>query len=151
MPASAMPSTKRVVPVALSFTMDERAIGIREHVQRVSVPTKNGRTKRSTHTEDHRLLNILLIRNGTVYEYTEDLGLASQYPGDGFIIQAAEEPIGPLLDMAERQRWRAPFHIRMGIGPSFTFDGYRQAVEERWRQHERVSTFGAHFTKQRDG
>lgn len=144
-------STKRpLVPVALTFSLDEPAIGIRENVQRVMVPTKGGKSKRSRHSEDHRILSILLVRDGTVYEYTEDLGLASMYPDEGFILQAAEEPIGPLLEWAERRRWTVPFHVRAGIGPSFTFDGYRQAVEERWKQEQRMSVFGTAYKRQRD-
>lgn len=127
---------------ALTVSVDEPAIRLTETVRRV--------LNERGHTEDRRYQHILVIRNDVVHEYVEDLGLASCYPGEAFIIIADAEPVGELLDMAFCRRWARPYVIEAGIPPPNLAEGWRQAAEKQWKQHLGQSVFGPAFRKQRD-
>ncbi len=122
--------------------MDEPALWVKEAVRRVLNP--------QGHTEDHRFLHILVAREPKPAEYVEDLGLASQFPGEQFILYADREPVGRLLDMAQARREARPYAEEAGIEPPDLINGYYEHAEERWKAHLRTSTFGSLIRRQRD-
>ena len=143
-------------PIALTVSADEPAVRLTEMVQRVRVNHNGG-----WHTEDHRIQTIAFIRDSQVYEFKQDLGLASQYPGEPFIILSADEQhpvstiseldrVGTLLAMAERERYRRPFVETVGVELPDLATGFREAMDTAWKEQERVSVFGAAYKKQRD-
>lgn len=139
-------------PVALNVTVDEPAIRLLEYVKRV--PDKRGRS------QDRRFMQMLVIRNGIVYEYNEDLGLASKYPGGPFVIISADEDnpittlsdidtVGEMRDMAVARRFARPFHLAHGVPQPDMVGSYQRAGEERHKAANHQSVFGAGFQKQR--
>lgn len=145
-----------VLAVALTISADEPAVRLTEMVQRVPVPHKGG-----YHTEDHRIQTVVVVRSSCLYEFRRDLGLASQYPGEPFIILSADEAhpvstlsqldkVGTLLEMAERERFRKPFVVEHGVELPDLATGFREAIETAYKEQERVSVFGQWFRKQRD-
>lgn len=141
-------------PVALTISVNEPAVRLTEMVRRVPVNHKGG-----WHTEDHRIQSILFIRDNKVYEFKQDLGLASQYPGEPFIILSADEQhpvsdiseldrVGTLLDMAHRERMRKPFVEEFGVELPDLAEGFRRGVERAYKEQEAISVFGPAYSKQ---
>ena len=136
----------KLATAVLTVSVDEPAVRLTETVRRVLVPTPNGGHR----SEEHRIQSISVLRDGEIVRYTEDLGLASQYRGEAFVLLADFEPVGELLDMAFARRHAMPLNIERGIAPPDLIGGYFQQTEERWKTAHRVGTFGPHFRKQRD-
>ncbi len=142
-------------PVVLTVSMNEPAVRLSETVRRVPVNHRGG-----YHTEDHRIQEILLVRDNHLCEFTKDLGKADKYPGEGFVILSADErrpvgalsdldTVGELVDAAEELRMVTPFATRVGIEPPDLANGFRKAIETAWKEQEHISVFGPLFSKQR--
>jgi len=133
-------------PATLTVSMDEPAVRLSETVRRV--PNERG------HSEDRRFMTIQVIRQDAIAEYVEDLGFASDFPGESFMILADPRPggdtVGEVLDMAIRRRWRRPMAVESGIEPPDLVNNWRRASEETRKIRNRVSVFGSQFKKQRD-
>lgn len=134
--------TKGLLPAALTVSMDEPASRLYETVRRV--------LNAEGHSEDRRFLHIWVRRNDAIAEYVEDLGGAWQFPGEAFILLADWEPVGELLDMALSRRWARAFNVEHGVEPPDLVTGYYEQAEERWKQGQRVSTFGPLLRRQRN-
>mgnify|MGYP001566837906 FL=1 len=141
MAESGLSSTKALSIVYVSN--DDKCLWLLETNSNVMV---NGRTAY------HRLMVIHVLRDQTECEYMEDLGDADWYNGAGFVIPGLGiELVGNLIDIAESQRDRKPFHVRYGVEMPKVSQTYRETKEEVWRRAKGISVFGPYFNKQRSG
>lgn len=138
--ASASSSTKPLRLVSVSN--DEPCLWLMETEANVLV---NG------HTEYHRLMVIRVMRGGQECEYVEDLGDSAQFGAVGFVMPGlGMESVGHLIDLAESQRDRKPFHVRVGVEQRSIASAYRQIKEEVWKRANSISVFGPGFRKERN-
>lgn len=137
--------------VVLSVTREEPAVRLIEMNRRVLV---------QGHSEDHRFQTIELVRSDRIVNYEADLGMASKFTGEPFVIVSADvnhpvkvlrdlDTVGAMMDMAEARRNAKPFNVEYGVPTPDLVGSYIQAIEEAFKQQEHISTFGSHFTKQR--